>query len=107
MGRATRVLTLVAATMFCTGGALAQAIDVDQLSDADFKKLTPEQTKGLPALKVLGRFDPQLAAGMRAFVPLMLRDLGYGFREAFTGSDEQLQKWVAQFQKGPEARATG
>jgi hypothetical protein len=28
----------------------------------------------------------------------MFRDLGYGFREAFTGSDDQLQRWVTQFQ---------
>jgi hypothetical protein len=30
--------------------------------------------------------------------PMMWRDLGYGFREAFTDTDEQLQRWVTQFQ---------
>ena len=48
-------------------------------------------TLPLPAFKLLQRFDPQMERSMRAFVSLTLRDLGYGFREAFTGSDEQLQ----------------
>jgi hypothetical protein len=52
----------------------------------------------LPAFKVFNKLEPQTAAGMRAWVPMMLRDLGYGFREAFTDTDEQLQRWVTQFQ---------
>jgi hypothetical protein len=44
---------------------------------------------------------------MRASVPLMLHDLGYGFREAFTGSDEQVQLWVTQFQRDIGEPETG
>jgi hypothetical protein len=40
-------------------------------------------------------------------VPLILRDLGYGFREAFTSSDEQLQRWVTQFQHDTGEPETG
>jgi hypothetical protein len=48
-----------------------------------------------------------MARGMKSFVPLMLRDLGYGFREAFTGNDEQQQRWVTQFQHDVGEPETG
>ena len=103
MGR----LAILIATVLWVGGASAQTLDIDRMSDADFKKLTPEQTKTLPAFKMMQRFDPQMERGMRAFVPLLLRNLGYGFREAFTGSDEQLQRWVMQFQHDTGQPETG
>jgi hypothetical protein len=90
--------TTLIATVLWIGGASAQTLDIDRLSKEDFDKLTPEQRKPFPALEVMQKFDSQFAAAERAFVPLLLRDLGYGFREAFTGTDEQLQRWVTQFQ---------
>ena len=94
MGR----LAILIATVLWVGGASAQTLDIDRMSKDELNKLTPEQAKTLPAFKALNRVDPQTAAGLRAMVPMMLRDLGYGFREAFTGTDEQLQRWVTQFQ---------
>ncbi len=41
MGR----LAILIATVLWVGGASAQTLDIDRMSDADFKKLTPEQTK--------------------------------------------------------------
>jgi hypothetical protein len=92
MGR----LTILIATFI--GGVSAQSLDVDGMSKDDLNKLSAEQSKNLPVFKLLNRVDPQTAVGMRAWVPMMLRNLGYGFREAFIGSDEQLQRWVTQFQ---------
>jgi hypothetical protein len=107
MQPAIKLLALIVATIFCIGEAFAQTVDIDKLSDADWALLTPEQTKALPAFKTFTRMQPQFGVGMRAWVPLMLRDLGYGFREAFTGSDEQLRRWVAQFQRDVGEPETG
>jgi hypothetical protein len=100
-------LTILIATILAISGASAQTLDIDRMSEDDFKKLTPDQIKTLPAFKVMQRFDPQTEMGMRAFALLMLRDLGYGFREAFTGSDEQVQLWVTQFQRDIGEPETG
>jgi len=109
MERLLGIFTFAAITTFA---ALCQAadtpsLDVDKLSDAELQKLPQEQFKSLPLFKVSGRLDPKTAGLMRASVPLMLRDLGYGFREAFTGTDEQLQQWVTQFQRDIREPQTG
>ena len=103
MGR----LAILIATVLWVGGASAQTLDIDRMSKDELNKLTPEQAKTLPAFKALNRVDPQTAAGLRAMVPMMLRYLGYGFREAFTGTDEQLQRWVTQFQHDTGEPETG
>lgn len=100
-------LTILIATILWISGASAQTLDIDRMSKEDLNKLTPEQMNALPAFKVLNKLEPQTAAGVRAWVPIMLRDLGYGFREAFTGTDEQLQRWVTQFQHDVGEPETG
>ena len=107
MGRAIVSSTILIATVLWIGGASAQTLDIDQMSKEDLGKLTPEQMNTLPAFKVWNKLEAQMAAGMRAWVPMMLRDLGYGFREAFTGTDEQLQRWVTQFQHDAGEPETG
>jgi hypothetical protein len=103
----TVIALMLAVIIFWNGGALAQAVDVDRLSKADAEKLTPEQSKTLPAFAFMNKFAPEMTTGMKRFVPLMLRDLGYGFRDAFTGNDEQLRQWVTQFQHDIGSVETG
>jgi hypothetical protein len=107
MGRGIVSSTILIATVLWIGGASAQTLDIDRMSKEDVNKLTPEQMNALPAFKVFNKLEPQMAAGMRAWVPMMLRDLGYGFREAFNGTDEQLQRWVTQFQHDVGEPETG
>lgn len=92
------IIAILASIIFWVVGASAHTVDIEKLARADFEKLIPEGTKNLPALKALSKFQPQLVTGTRASLPLSLRELGYGFREAFTNSDEQLARWVTQFQ---------
>ena len=81
--------------------AIAQTVDIDKLSKADLEKLSPDQVKSLPFLKYMARAqkpeEHAMLAIFRAMLPLQLRDLGYGFREAFTGSDEQIESWSKEF----------
>jgi hypothetical protein len=107
MGRGIVSSTILIATVLWIGGASAQTLDIDRMSKEDVNKLTPEQMNALPAFKVFNKLEPQMAAGMRAWVPMMLRDLGYGFREAFNSTDEQLQRWVTQFQHDVGEPETG
>jgi hypothetical protein len=58
--------SILIATVLWIGGASAQTLDIDQMSKDDLNNLTPEQTKALPAFKVMQRVDPQMATGMRA-----------------------------------------
>jgi hypothetical protein len=98
MWRAIDHFAILAATVIWIGTASAQSLDIDRMSKEDLNKITTEQMNALPAFKAWNKFEPQMAAGMGASVPMMLRDLGYGFREAFTGSDDQVGRWVTQFQ---------
>jgi hypothetical protein len=104
-----KLIALAAATMLGHAVALAQGVEIDRLSDADLKKLTQqeEQRKTLPMFEVLNRLEPQNVAGFKALVSLTLRELGYGFRDGFTGSDDQLQRWVIQFQRDLSEPETG
>jgi hypothetical protein len=88
--------------------ALAQTVDIDKLSKADFEKLSLEQRGSLPMLKSAEKFrKPNEATFIRVLTPLMLRELQYGFREAFLGSDKQIESWVKQFQSDLGEPPTG
>jgi hypothetical protein len=88
-------------------GAVAEPVDVDRFTEDQLEKLPPEQMKALPWLKVARELGPETGRGAKAFLPLMLRKLEYGFQEAFTGSDEQIDRWVKQFQGDLGEPATG
>jgi len=89
-------LTILIATIL--GAASAQNLDIDRMSKDDLNKLTEQQMDTMPAFKVWEKLGLGSATSLRAWALLLLRDLGYGFREAFTGNDDQLKRWVTQFQ---------
>jgi len=53
------------------------------MSKDDLNKLTEKQMNTLPVFKVWPKLGIGSETGLRAWSLLMLRDLGYGFREAF------------------------
>ena len=67
------------------------------MSKDELNKLTQAQIATLPVFKVWEKMGIP-SSGLKPWTLMTLRDLGYGFREAFTGDDEQLQRWVTQFQ---------
>jgi hypothetical protein len=92
------IVHLIAALFLCVSAASAQNLDIDRMSKDDVNKLPEAQVNALPVFKVWEKQGIGSVSALKASALMDLRDLGYGFHEAFTGNDDQLQRWVTQFQ---------
>jgi hypothetical protein len=93
-----RVIVHLIALFLCVSAASAQNLDIDRMSKDDVNKLPEAQLNALPVFKVWEKQGIGSASLLKVSALMDLRDLGYGFHEAFTGNDDQLQRWVTQFQ---------
>jgi hypothetical protein len=99
-------LVFAMASLLCIGSAFAQTT-IGKSSDENASGVQTTIGKSSDEQTYQDRVWQERLSKESRWVPLLLHNLGYGFREAFTGSDEQRQKWVSQFQHDLGEAETG